>query len=97
MHFEHEKLVTNYGFANKHFLGKFYKIMGSLTPALAWGFLGDDATLKPICTSIRNNVITALNKVSYDIKFMHLKEILRIISESLFEQAFGKRKKGHVP
>ncbi|XP_063687653.1 mitoguardin-like [Bolinopsis microptera] len=44
------------------FLCRFYAIMAVVTPSLAWGFLGDDAVLKPICSSIRENVMKMLLK-----------------------------------
>lgn len=45
------------------FLSRFYGIMAVLTPSLAWGFLGDDPLLQPLCSFIRSDTLEALSKI----------------------------------
>lgn len=65
------------------FLSRFYTIMGVLSPSLAWGFLGDDKVLKPICASLREDITNILSKAFDENQTDY--SSLQSLSEALFK------------
>jgi len=56
------------------FLTHFYDIMAVLAPALAWGFLGDDPVLHPLCVLFRNQCNTLIRQV-FDHSFVNYSSV----------------------
>lgn len=56
------------------FLTHFYDIMGVLAPALAWGFLGDDPVLHPLCVMFRNQCNNLIRQV-FDHSFVNYSSV----------------------